>query len=889
MININKPKFDVRDFNGGTLANGIKYVFVNDKSLQKSYVSVCVHAGSFQNPKKYDGLAHFLEHMLFMGSKKYPNENHYSERLNELGGYSNAYTDTMETVYYFNVFDDGLEEIIDIFSRFFIDPLFNADSVNREINAVDSEHNKNINSDSWRNHQFTLNLANADSPINTFICGNSQTLNKKDIREKVINFYNEFYTSNNISICVMSSKNTDELFNILDKTFGQIKANDKLNNKLIISKPSYNNNAGKSFHLKSISNKYNVSYLYEIPTQEKHLLSKDFTVFDSILTEKSESSLYFHLKNLGYLTNISTETKFEGLFIITLRLTKEGYSNMQYCEHALFDKISQILQMDINAIAKYYKQIFDISFDCLNKFDVESLCNMLAVNHFYYNTVNVFNGSFKIFEIKSTSEYVNLFRLYFTNNKLIKIIHSKEFDGGSYHKYQIDQYYKFEFTELKLLFGNEMKLYDNSIDYDTSNDFLNVEPSIVSNIDSFNVPTLIAEKQWYGGCSEFGEPIVIMWMQLNNLKYYSSPKNYILTQISCSVLNFLINVILYKPLQLCNNINFEPAVSLSSININISALNDFSKMQILLEQLSNFIFNIDKHFKKIDERYTNNLIVSFKESYQNIKYLNPYEFANYMIKSNVIKTEYNYNELLEQINTIIYADIESYIKDLLEGSSLTTLTYGNIQVKNVSNLYSQFSKLFFNSPHPFSAVKQINNSLITHPNPNEKSHYISYYYNVGQFTPKDYSLMLLMTKILGEKFFDTLRTKNQLGYVVQFSLAIFRDSYYICEKIQSSKPIDFVKNKIDEFNSQIDKIIKESKFEKFVETINKELDEPDYSLEDKISRYRPEISTRKYLFNRNQLIKEQINKLSKQDVLDFSQKIINESNKKVFVVSGNSQ
>ncbi len=888
MININKPKFDVRDFNGGTLANGIKYVFVNDKSLQKSYVSVCVHAGSFQNPKEYDGLAHFLEHMLFMGSKKYPNENHYSQRLNELGGYSNAYTDTMETVYYFNVFDDGLEEIIDIFSRFFIDPEFNADSVSREINAVDSEHNKNINSDSWRNNQFTLNLANTDSPINTFICGNSQTLNKKDIREKVIKFYNKFYTSNNISVCVMSSKNTNDLLNILEKTFGQIKAHDMTNNKLVIPKPSYNNNYGKSFHLKSISNKYDVSYLYEIPTQEKYLLSKDFTIFDSILTEKSESSVYFHLKNLGYLINISTETKFEGLFVITLKLTKEGYSNMQYCEHMLFDKINQILHMDINKISKYYKQVFDISFDCLNKFDVESLCNMLAVNHFYYKTANVFDGSFKIFNTKTTSEYVDLFSKYLTNKKLIKVIHGKEYNYDLHHEYQIDKYYKYQYTELKLIFNNVVNMYNGLVNYDTSNDFLNVEPSIINNIDNFQIPTLIAEKQWYGGCSEFGEPIVSMWLQLNNSKYYSSAKNYILTQISCSVINFLINVILYKPLQLCYNIYFEPSPSLSSINIHISALNDFSKMQILLSQLSDFIFNIDKHFKKIDERYTNNLIVSFNESYQNVKYLNPNEFASYMVKSTVIKTEYNYTELIDQIYNITYADIETYLKELLEGSSLTTLTYGNIQVKNVSNLYSQFSKLFFNSPHPFSPVKQIDNSIITHPNPNEKSHYVAYYYNVGQFIPRDYALMLLVSKILGEKFFDTLRTKNQLGYIVQFTLSIFRDSYYITEKIQSSKPIDFVKNKIDEFNGQIDKFIKESNFNQFVETINKELDEPDYSLEDKISRYRPEISTRKYLFNRNQLIKEQINKLTKQDVLDFCQKIINESNKKQFIVSGNA-
>lgn len=885
MININKPKFEMRDFNGGTLENGVKYVFVTDESLHKSFVSVCVNTGSFQNPKEYDGLAHFLEHMLFMGSKKYPSENHYSERLNELGGYSNAYTDTMETVYYFNVFNNGLEEIIDIFSRFFIDPLFDPESVNREINAVDSEHQKNINSDGWIKHQFTLNLSDQTSPVNTFICGNAQTLSKKDIRDKVIEFYNKFYTSNNISICIASAINKNELLQIVNNTFGHIKRYDKEDNKLVLPKPLYNTNLGKSFHVKSFSNKYDVTYIYEIPFQKNYLMTKDFTILDSILTTKSETSLYFHLKNLGYLISINSETRFEGIFMVTLNLTKEGFANMQYCEHLLFDTLKQIMEMDINKIANYYKQVFDNSFDCLNKIDAENLSNLLAVNHFYYPTLNVFDGSFKLFKVNDTDKYIKLYKQYINVNNLIKIIHSQKYDQDIQRTYLIDKHYKFEYTELVLIFDDSYS-HGNLHNFDTDNDFLNVETSIIKNIDMFEIPTLVAEKQWYGGCSTFGEPTVNLWLQLNNPNFFSNPKNYILSQISCSVLNFLINVIMYKPFELSYNIYFEPAASLSSININISALNDFSKLQILLAQLKDFIFNIDKHFKKIDERYTNNLIISFKESYQNIKYLNPIEFSNLMIRSHVIKTEYDYKDLQSKINNISYQDIQTHITTLLEGTSLTTLTYGNIQIKNVTNLFNQFTKLFYNTSYPLIQVKQVENITMNHPNQNEKSHFISYFYYVGKFTPKDFALIIVLCKILGEKFFDILRTKNQLGYYVKFGLSILRDNYYIVEKVQSSKSVELVKSKIDDFNQQIDKFIRESPFDKFIATINRELDEPDYSLHDKISRYKPEISTRTYLFNRNQLIKEQVNKLDIQSVLDFAKKIITESNKKNIDVMG---
>lgn len=166
MISIDKPKSDNRDFKGGILSNNIKYILINDKFLTKSYVSLCVNAGSYYNSSDYEGLAHFLEHMLFMGSAKYSQENYFMNQINEYGGSTNAYTETLKTTYYFNVYDNGLLHTIDIFSRFFIDPLFDENAVSRELNAVDSEHIKNINNDYRKLYQLQLYLANSDSCVN---------------------------------------------------------------------------------------------------------------------------------------------------------------------------------------------------------------------------------------------------------------------------------------------------------------------------------------------------------------------------------------------------------------------------------------------------------------------------------------------------------------------------------------------------------------------------------------------------------------------------------------------------------------------------------------------------------------------------------------------------
>jgi insulysin len=141
------PENESREFKYGVLKNGLKYTVVRDTNTTVSNIAVSIRAGAFNDPIKYMGLAHFLEHMLFMGSKKYKDEHFFMGKLSDLGGDSNAYTDFFETVYYLHVLSKNLAEILDIFSRFFIDPLFDVNSVSREINAVNSEHMKNLNSD----------------------------------------------------------------------------------------------------------------------------------------------------------------------------------------------------------------------------------------------------------------------------------------------------------------------------------------------------------------------------------------------------------------------------------------------------------------------------------------------------------------------------------------------------------------------------------------------------------------------------------------------------------------------------------------------------------------------------------------------------------------------
>ena len=905
MISIDKSISDSRDYKGGTLNNNIKYILINDKFLTKSYVSVCINAGSFNNISYYEGLAHFLEHMLFMGSTKYPIENYFMNKINEYGGSTNAYTENLRTVYYFNVYDNGLEDVIDIFSRFFIDPLFNKESIMREINAVNSEHMKNINSDFRKIYQLILYLSNENCPVNTFCTGSLNTLNKNDIREKMIEFYNKYYTSDNISICIASSKSFDDLYSIINHTFANILPSKKKYN-LILSKPFYNNNKNKVFFFKTSNNIYDIYYIWEIPFINEYYNSKDFNILSLLLLNKSSKSLYFNLKKKGYLNNIDIDILEEGLFILNLSLSKEGYANINYINTYLYSYINNIYKINIRAYAEYYQKIININFNYNNKIDNEDLCNILSTNHFIYNTKNVLIDDSFINNIKRTEEYITLFKKYFVHSNKINaviIVCSKKNINNNLIYNKLREYN----TVYGIINDDDITFKINKIIntkiccFDLANDYLDI---IIKKNDKLinDIPYLIYDNQWFGCYSKNGEPMINICLQLNNNIYFNCPENYILTNISTTILNFLISTKLYKPLDVCYTIYFSQLLAFSSININIFGPNNILFITKLINELINFILNIEKYFDKLSDLYIINLIINIKNSLKNIKYFSPIEYNNLLISYNIYSTNYTKKKLLKYLKNIIHDiknniihnirnNIKNFMKNLLNNTSITSFIYGDINKNDVNNLFDKLN-VNFKIPHvPYPVLYSLCNNIIKHPNKNESSNLVSFYYNIGSFKPLDYLLMKLVINIYSEIFFDELRTKKQLGYLVSMNYELFRDHYYIYQKIQSTKPLNYIIKQINNFNKNIIKDVK-SNFKKynldiFISSLKKEISEPANNLNEQYSKYLNEIITRNYLFNRKEILFNYIKLINPDKLKLFIMKYI--YNKKIIrIIKGNN-
>ena len=135
-------------------------------------------SGHFSDPDELPGLAHFLEHMVFMGSKKFPNENGFAKFIQDNGGSYNAWTGSEHTNFFFEIQRHSFSMALDMFSQFFIEPLMVKNAMDREREAVDSEFQGYMPSDFWRQRQLFKSITKPNHPVAKFDVGNKESLSK---------------------------------------------------------------------------------------------------------------------------------------------------------------------------------------------------------------------------------------------------------------------------------------------------------------------------------------------------------------------------------------------------------------------------------------------------------------------------------------------------------------------------------------------------------------------------------------------------------------------------------------------------------------------------------------------------------------------------------------
>jgi len=230
--NVEVSRSDDRAYRYLALPNGLRVLCVSDPSTDMAAAALQVSVGSFSDGE-FEGLAHFLEHLSFLGTESYPDENSFSAFLNEHGGNSNAYTASEATNYQFDIAASSgkLREALARFASFFSCPLFTESATGRELNAVDSEHQKNLQSDGWRAYQLDKSTSNAAHPYSRFGTGDSRTLRDEpaargaDVRKAVLKLHADHYSAGRMTLAVLGSEPVETLAQWASELFAPIRNN----------------------------------------------------------------------------------------------------------------------------------------------------------------------------------------------------------------------------------------------------------------------------------------------------------------------------------------------------------------------------------------------------------------------------------------------------------------------------------------------------------------------------------------------------------------------------------------------------------------------------------------------------------------------------------------
>ncbi|MDH5751209.1 MAG: insulinase family protein [Deltaproteobacteria bacterium] len=335
-----------------TLPNGLDVMLVRDPGADNSAAALSVGAGSLMDPPERSGMAHFLEHMLFLGTARYPLPDEYGRFMTSNAGSSNAYTADDHTNYFFEIDSVALDEALDRFSQFFIAPLFNQELAEREMNAVDSEHAKNRENDYWRIQQAQRTLYNPRHPINRFSTGNLETL-KGVGRGELLAFYRENYSSNLMKLSVVSNHDLDALEYMVRDRFSRI-PNNKLAPRRFPSNYLDRKKALRVLNVEPVKDMRRLTLHFPMPSVAEHSDSKPLRLIGFVLGHEGRGSVLSLLKKHDLATALSAgmseNTADYAGFEINVELTARGLENWQ---EALRIILSAIQGLKTTGIPRY--------------------------------------------------------------------------------------------------------------------------------------------------------------------------------------------------------------------------------------------------------------------------------------------------------------------------------------------------------------------------------------------------------------------------------------------------------------------------------------------------------------------------------------------------------
>lgn len=208
------------------LDNGVQVALLHDAEASRAAVAAGVAAGSFHEPPRWPGLAHFLEHGLFLGSVGHPGITAFADYVHGCGGRYNARTLGLQTLYYLEVpareLAPSLERLVDLLGR----PLLLAERLSAEREVLEAEYRARCADGDCQLHGALAGLLQAEHPLARFHAGNRASLGGSDLQlfADLRAWHAHHYRGGNLRLLLSGPQSLDELERLARELGGALPA-----------------------------------------------------------------------------------------------------------------------------------------------------------------------------------------------------------------------------------------------------------------------------------------------------------------------------------------------------------------------------------------------------------------------------------------------------------------------------------------------------------------------------------------------------------------------------------------------------------------------------------------------------------------------------------------
>jgi secreted Zn-dependent insulinase-like peptidase len=787
-----KSPTDSRDYLAFQLPNQLQVLVISEPDADKAAASLSVSVGSGSDPEDRAGLAHFLEHMLFLGTEKYPNAGAYQRFINKNGGSRNAYTAFDETNYFFDVNSNVLEPTLDQFAQFFIAPLFDAQYVEREKHAVHSEYQTKIKDDNRLKNEVLKAITNPEHAFSQFSVGNMDTLaDRKNqlVRDDLLAFYQQHYSANRMSLVVLGQQSVDELRRLVSEKFASVK-----NNKRPV--PRHEQPLFKKHQLpqrvNTIPNKNlrQVSYYFPVASTRAHIDSKPVSYISNFLGHEGQGSLLSYLKNQGWADSLSAGMGFEddqqASLKISIGLTEQGLANTDAITSALFQSIALIKQQGIqewrfDEQAQLAKLKFEFQENGKNINYVRHLASQLK----QLPSHQLLSARYQMthFDPLLIAEYLQALQ----PNNMLMMVTGKGLSVDKKTQYYKTPYGMAAISDELIAQWQNPRLNPN-IKLPAVNPFIPDQLSIIEMPDSStsNPQLLVAESNiatWHHLDSSFKTPKADVYFTLRSPLANQSAQNVALTSLYVKTVNERLNEFSYPAILAGLNYQLYPHVR--GIGVRISGYP--GKQSLLLKEILNALNKIDIN-KAIFQRHKDELMRGLKNSLQQ----KPYHQSLSRTSKLVTSPSWTARQLITALQPIETKNLQQFSDDFLAELDIVVLANGNISADSAMTMTDQISNQLKGSSNAVKVARPVIKQLPS----NQKSLYqfnvphtdnaVTQYFQGNDKSIDTRASFALFNQMLSTPFFQELRTRQQLGYTVFSSTMTLLDVPALSFTVQSS-------------------------------------------------------------------------------------------------------